>query len=542
MKFQRIPVDQGEGWMLAHSLKVLGRKWKKGKLLNRQDVEILVHEGFESIIAAKLEDRDVDENSAAEALARAIAGDCIEIRRPATGRCNLYSTTKGLLKLRTDQIHKINSVDEAFTVASLPAHSSVYLGQLIVSIKIIPFAVDRDSLNQCVSLAMFGMPPVSVLPYKSMSIGLIQTQTPWFQPSLLKKGLSMLQERARVLGSEIEFDEICEHHEDEITAAVVRSLKKKPDLLLLLGASAIQDREDVIPKGIVNAGGKVEHFGMPVDPGNLLLLGRYENTRILGLPGCVRSPKRNGFDFVIERLAAGVEVTSADIQGMGTFGILTEPSRRPVRRTLVKTDTQVTPGKRIFAVVLAAGQSLRMGKENKLFLKLGEGSVIQKVIENLGNSKIDGILVVTGHEEDIVREELKGRTVRFVHNPEYKRGLSTSLRTALAALPKNVSGVLVCLGDMPFVDSALINKLIKAYDPVREHSICLPVYQGKFGNPVLWDKKYFQEMMEVRGDVGAKHIIGDYQQYVVEVEVDNASVVQDIDTPHAYADLMKNDS
>ena len=126
------------------------------------------------------------------------------------------------------------------------------------------------------------------------------------------------------------------HHEDEITAAVVRSLKKKPDLLLLLGASAIQDREDVIPKGIVNAGGKVEHFGMPVDPGNLLLLGRYENTRILGLPGCVRSPKRNGFDFVIERLAAGVEVTSADIQGMGTFGVLTEPSRRPVRRTPVK--------------------------------------------------------------------------------------------------------------------------------------------------------------------------------------------------------------
>ena len=542
MKFERIPAEQGEGWMLAHSLKVLGRKWKKGKLLNRQDVQILVHEGFESIVAAKLEETDVDEDAAAEALARAIAGDGVEIRRPATGRCNLYATTKGLLKLRTDQIHKINSVDEAFTVASLPPYSSVYPGQLIVSIKIIPFAVSRESLNQCVSMAMFGMPPVNVLAYKSMSIGLIQTQTPWFKSSLLKKGASMLQERARVLGSEIEFEEICAHHEKDITAAVVRSLKKKPDLLLLLGASAIQDREDVIPKGIVNAGGRVEHFGMPVDPGNLLLLARYENTRILGLPGCVRSPKRNGFDFVIERLAAGVEVASDDIQSMGTFGILTEPPRRPVRRTPVKTDSRATARRQIYAIVLAAGQSLRMGSENKLFLKLGKRSVIQKVIANLEQSNIDGILVVTGHERDKVRKELQGRAVQFVNNPEYKRGLSTSLRTALAALPKDVSGVLVCLGDMPFVDGRQINKLINAYDPVRERSICVPTYQGKFGNPVLWDKRYFQEMMEVQGDVGAKHIIGDYQQYAVEVEVDDASVIQDIDTPFAYADLVTNDA
>ncbi len=538
MKFERIQVERAEGWMLAHSLKVLGKKWKKGKVLARYHIDVLRHEGFESIVAASLEASDIDENAAAEALARSMVGEGIEIRSAATGRCNLYATTKGLLRLRTNQLNRINSVHEAFTVASLPSYSKVFPKQLIVSVKIIPFAVSRDLLNQVVSVASFGMPPVNVLPFKPMSIGLIQTRTPWFKSSLLTKGSQMLKERASVLGSQIEFEEVCDHHEDEITKAIVCSLKQKPDLLLLLGASAIQDREDVIPKGIINAGGKVEHFGMPVDPGNLLLTGRYENTPILGLPGCVRSPKRNGFDFVMERLAAGVGVTASDIQKLGTFGILTEQSRRPVKRTPVKSNVPIRKGTKIYAVVLAAGQSLRMGNENKLFLQLDGKSVIEKVVDNLEQSKVDRIVVVTGHENKKVRKILKNRSVKFVHNLEYQRGLSTSLRTALATLPEQVGGVLVCLGDMPFVKSEQIDRLIEAFDPVREHSICVPTYLGKYGNPVLWDKRYFQEMMELRGDVGAKHLIGDYQQFVIEVESDDNSVFQDIDTPQAYAEVV----
>jgi len=225
---------------------------------------------------------------------------------------------------------------------------------------------------------------------------------------------------------------------------------------------------------------------------------------------------------------------------MGTYGILTEPARRPVRRTPVKA-AQPQPGQtKVYAMVLAAGQSVRMGKENKLFLKLGDLSVIQRVVATLQKSKVDGVMVVTGHQHDRVETELENYSVQLVYNPEYKRGLSTSLRTALSQLPTDVNGVLVCLGDMPAVTARQINRLIEAYDPVKEHSICVPTFEGKFGNPVLWDKRYFQEMMEVQGDVGAKHLIGDYQQFVVEVEMD-VSVIQDVDTPQEYAQLVSGD-
>ena len=537
MKFGRVRVDQAEGSILAHSLRVMDRKWKKGRVLSRHDVDVLTHEGYETIVAAKLEQDDVNEDATAEAIAQAVAGQGVEIRAAATGRCNLYARHRGLLKLRSNRIDEINSVDEAFTVATLPSYSSVYAGQLLVSIKVIPFAVSRKLLDDCIAVASHGLPPVNVFPYQPLSIGLIQTHTPWFNKNLLEKGSNMLKERANMLGSTIVVERNCDHHENEISRLLGEYFEKQLDVIFLLGASAIQDRNDVIPQGVVNAGGRIEHFGMPVDPGNLLLMAKYGKTTILGLPGCVRSPKRNGFDFVFERIAAGLEVNREDVMNMGRGGILTEPSRRPERRTVGRTQT-AAGAKKIAAIVLAAGQSQRMGEQNKLLLKIEDQSVIQEVVNNLEQSEVDQIFVVIGHEEERVRNELKDRQVTFIHNPEYAGGLSTSLRMALSALPADFAGVLVCLGDMPFVRSEQIDALINSFDADLQHNICVPTYHGKRGNPVLWGRRYYQEMMEVRGDVGAKHMIGDYEEHVIEVEVDDAGVVADLDTPESYAMLV----
>lgn len=536
MKFGRIPIEMSEGAILAGPLRVHGKKWKKGRILTRYDVEVLQSLDFKTIVAARLEDKDVDEDAAAEAIARVICGEGLEVRVPATGRCNLYAKHRGLLQLRPERIHAINSVNEAFTVATLPNYSRVFAGQLVVSVKIIPFGVSRELLNQCIAEANFGTAPINVLSYRPMSIGLIQTRTDGFARRLLDKGKTMLESRAELVESRIVAYDECEHHEEEVSKLLVEYLKKDLDLILLLGASAIQGREDVIPQGIVNAGGRIEHFGMPVDPGNLLLTAKCRKTDILGLPGCVRTPKRNGFDFVFERLSAGIEVLPDDIIQMGVGGIVFEPSKRPARRTVAEP-SQAEVEKKIAAIVLAAGQSSRMGDHNKLFLKVGERSMIQQVAANLADSEVDSVFVVTGHEKERIRRELKNSSVTFVHNREFAKGLSTSLRTALAQLPNEFNAALICLGDMPFVDSLHINALIDAFDPMTEQSICVPTYQGKRGNPVLWDRRYFQEMMEVQGDVGAKHIIGEYEDSVIEVEMDGVGVLTDLDTPEAYATI-----
>ncbi len=541
MKFGRISVEHGEGVILAHSIKVLGRKWKKGRVLSTHDIDVLRQEGHESVVGASLEENDVDEDSAAQAIARVIAGHGVEVRTAATGRCNIYASVRGLLDIRHQAINRINTVDEAFTVAALPPYTSVYSGQLLATIKIIPFAVSRQLLNQCIAVASKGATPINVYEYQRHCVGLIQTQTPWFQSSLIEKGARMLEQRVEALGCEIVEHRVCDHHEQAVAGAVDEMLKLNVDLIFVLGACAIQDRCDVVPQGIVDAGGKIEHFGMPVDPGNLLLLARHRKTVILGLPGCVRSPKRNGFDFVFERIVAGMDVRREDIIEMGVGGVLTEPSRRPERRSADRSVKQ-SKSKNIVAIVLAAGQSRRMGEANKLVMKIDDhqSTVIRTVVRILLQSNVNHIYVATGHDRDMICAQLSDLPVTLVHNPEYSRGLSTSLRTVLAALPESIDGVLVCLGDMPFVKSSHINVLTDAFDPVSENSICVPTYKGKRGNPVLWDRKYIQEMMEVRGDTGAKHMIGDYEDFVIEVEMDSPGVLIDLDTPQAFASYVNS--
>jgi molybdenum cofactor cytidylyltransferase len=274
---------------------------------------------------------------------------------------------------------------------------------------------------------------------------------------------------------------------------------------------------------------------MPVDPGNLLLLARVGQTPVIGLPGCARSPKLNGFDWVLERLLADVPLTTADLARMGAGGLLGEIHLRPQpRETAVTVKPQKAPA--IAAIVLAAGQSRRMG-ENKLLADVDREAMIQRTVRAVIGSAARPVLVVTGYQQEAIANALSGLDVRLVHNPHYADGLSTSLRAGLSALPGDTEGAIVCLGDMPNVTSGEIDRLIAAFNPTEGRSICVPTHNGKRGNPVLWSAEFFPEMMTVGGDAGAKHLIGDYGDAVCEVEMASDAVLTDIDTPEALAAL-----
>jgi molybdenum cofactor cytidylyltransferase len=303
-------------------------------------------------------------------------------------------------------------------------------------------------------------------------------------------------------------------------------------MLLIAGASAITDRSDVLPAAIVAAGGEIEHFGMPVDPGNLLLLARLDGRPVLGLPGCCRSPKLNGFDWVLERLAAGIEVTGRDIMRMGVGGLLMEIASRPQPR---EAEGAAAGPPRTAAVILAAGQSRRMGGPNKLLLPIGGKPMVRHVVEAAMASRATPVVVVVGHQQHEVRQALRGLKVQFVANPDFVAGLSTSLKAGLDALPASVDGAVVCLGDMPRVTATLIDRLIGAFNPVEGRGIVLPTWNGKRGNPVLWARAFFAEMHGVAGDVGARHLIGQHPDAVVEVEAEDDASLVDIDTPEALA-------
>jgi molybdenum cofactor cytidylyltransferase len=316
-------------------------------------------------------------------------------------------------------------------------------------------------------------------------------------------------------------------------------------MVLIAGASAITDRRDVIPAAIEHAGGRVEHFGMPVDPGNLLLLGRLaDGTHVLGLPGCVRSPKVNGFDWVLQRLVADLPVTRSDIMRMGAGGLLKEIPTRPQPRSGADETTAAAAPRtpKIAAIVLAAGRSSRMGAANKLLTDVDGMPMVRRVVEAATASHAKPVVVVTGNEQGKVQATLRGCKATFVHNPRFAEGMSTSLQVGVAALPANLDGALVCLGDMPLVTAAVLDRLIAAFNPVEGRAICVPTWNGKRGNPVLWDRRFFAAMADLAGDVGAKHLIGEHADLVAEVAMSDDAVLTDIDTPEALAALRQADT
>jgi len=188
---------------------------------------------------------------------------------------------------------------------------------------------------------------------------------------------------------------------------------------------------------------------------------------------------------------------------------------------------------RIAAIVLAAGRSLRMGADNKLLAPVKGTAMIRRVLDAVLASRADPVLVVLGHDGGAVRAALTDLSVQFVENPDFRDGLSTSLRHGLKALGDDVDGAVICLGDMPRVEPGDIDALIAAFHPDDGKAVCVPVHGSKRGNPVLWARRFFPEMLELEGDAGAKQLIQRHAGLVAEVESVSDGVLFDIDTPDA---------
>jgi molybdenum cofactor cytidylyltransferase len=229
------------------------------------------------------------------------------------------------------------------------------------------------------------------------------------------------------------------------------------------------------------------------------------------------------------RLLAGLPVSRTDITGMGVGGLLMEIVTRPQpREEPVKAN-----GRRIAAIILAAGRSTRMGGPNKLLAEIGGRPLVRIAAEEALASQARPVIVVTGHQRDKVEAALGGLKVERVHNSNFAEGLSTSVKAGLAAVPDNVDAVIVCLGDMPQVRAPLIDRLAGAFDPERGALVVVPTIDGKRGNPVVWSRRFFHELATLEGDVGARHLIARYPEAVVEVPVTDQAALIDVDTPEA---------
>jgi molybdenum cofactor cytidylyltransferase len=529
MKFGPVPVAEAAGSVAVHSIRKSGLVLKKGTVIGKAEIAALEAAGIAEIVVARIEPGDVSEDVAAAEIAAAVAGEGVRVDRAFTGRANLFAQDPGVLVVDKGAIDRLNQVDESITLATLPAYKPVVAGEMIATVKIIPFAVAVQERDAALAVATAARPLVKVAPYRIRKIGVVSTVLPGLAAKVIEKTLRVTEERLAPTGAAIVAERRVPHEPRALAKAIEEVLGEGAELVIVFGASAIADRRDVIPAAVEAIGGRVEHFGMPVDPGNLLLVADAKGRPVLGAPGCARSPKENGFDWVLMRLLAGLEVPREAITGMGVGGLLMEIVTRPQPRA----EPPAAVRRRIAAVVLAAGRSTRMGGPNKLLAEIARRPLARIAVEEALASGAKPVIVVTGHQRADVERALAGLPVRLVHNPDFAQGLGTSLKAGIAAVPAEADGAVVCLGDMPQVDASLIDRLIAAFDPDRGALVAMPTFEGKRGNPVLWSRRFFPDLMAIDGDVGARHLIGRYGEAVVEVPVEGKAALVDIDTPEA---------
>ena len=324
MRFGPVPLSEAEGAILAHSVALPEGRLRKGCLLGPEEIATLRATGRTEVIVARLEADDLHEDAAALALARALVPDPaaagLRLKPVGTGRVNIHADLAGVAEVIADRVNALNAVDPMLTLATVPRWQRMAAGEMVATVKVIAYGVARSSVE---AACRAGSAALRMRPVAMSRAVLIQTVTDADDGAA---GHRAIQERLRALNVVMQPKRLVPHREDALAAALADT--RDAELILILTASATSDPADVAPQALRRAGGRVERFGMPVDPGNLLFLGQLRGTPVIGLPGCARSPALNGADWVMERVICGLPVTGADIAAMGVGGLLKEIPQR----------------------------------------------------------------------------------------------------------------------------------------------------------------------------------------------------------------------
>ena len=485
--------------------------------------------GIAEIVAAVLAADDLSEDAAAEKIAASMAHRNIEAKPAATGRVNLHAKAAGVFTVDATMIDAINAVDPTITIATLAQHAPVEKGQMVATVKIIPFAV-ASALVDAVTKICAGGEIFAVNAYQPVRVGVIQTVLPGIKPSVLDKTLRVTEARLARSGARLTAERRTPHEIAPVAEAAA-SLARDNDMVVIFGASAMSDFGDVVPAAIEKAGGTVIRAGMPVDPGNLLVLGTLDGKRVIGAPGCARSPKENGFDWVLDRLIAGLDVTAKDIAGMGVGGLLMEIPTRPQPREPLPAKSRARRSTSCFwppaAPAAWAGRTScwRCSTASRWCAAPPNARSARKPPARSSSPAISAsgcATALVGPRRDLRRQSGFRRRPVLLAESRHRAGRS---RDAAGAHDRSRRHAGHLVGRSRPADRGL---------PQGRAAIrwCAPRMTGKRGNPVLLPRSLFPAIAHLEGDTGARHLVEAEGLDVIDVEIGEGASI-DVDTREA---------
>ena len=496
MRFGGVPVADAAGCILAHSILVDGKRIRKGTVLAESDTSLLAAAGINEVMVAVLSEGDVGEDEAASRLADALLADTSGLSRSAafTGRANIYADAEGVVEFDVGAVARLNGINPAITLATLPNLSRVAPRSLVATAKIITFAVPAADLDKALKAAPGIM---GHFPVVRRDASLIVTRVEGQGERLIEKGRSSVAARLARLGIELLETHVVPHRQDAVGAAFSSS---GGSLLLLLTGSATSDPSDVGPQGLRLAGGEVHRFGIPVDPGNLLFHGRLGDRPVIGLPGCARSPALNGADWILERIACGLQPTDRDLAELGVGGLLKEIPSRPQPRA-GKADEYSRP--HVAVLVLVENRSDSIGG----LLAAAQASEAE-LIKVVGSERALSQLAGIPHSPKAVDH--------LAAAPADRAGL---LRAGIKSLSPPIDAVLVLRpGDVP-PEPVQLNRMIAAFSPKDGREICrIASGAGRGPAPVLFGGRFFESLSEISNSKGEADLIHEMGEFLCDIQ------------------------
>lgn len=343
MKFESVLLENALGKILGHNVSgANGRRvLRKGNPITMPDIVLLRQLGRKQVYVAILEQGDVLEDEAAKRIAQSVAGPAFTLTGPATGRVNIYAQKAGLLRVNTQKLGQLN-LQAGVTLATLPTHTLVPLNQpkkvMVGTVKILPYALPNQVVEEAKAIGRV----LQWVSFPVQQVALVLSGSPSAKPLLVRSFEKALRARLEPLNATLAhtFFVGLQGGDDEETAVAqaIAQASQTHDMVIVAGETATQDRYDIGPRAIERAGGVIECFGAPVDPGNLLVLAYKKGLPIVGAPGCARSPKKNIIDWVLPRLLVGDKLTQQEIAQWGHGGLLEDVLERPLPRARILTN------------------------------------------------------------------------------------------------------------------------------------------------------------------------------------------------------------
>ena len=321
---RKVPINKAVGMQLGYDItriipgKSKGPLFRKGHIIKEEDLDELRKIGKEHIYIWEARSGELHENEASQRISKAVARENVELTEPIEGKITLKSSVRGLFKVESRLLYKINSIKDV-TIASLPNNFEVEVNQGIAGVRIVPITIKEKRIRKVEDICRKEGTIFSINEYKKLKIGIITTGSEVFKGLVEDKFGPLLRRKFSYFEADVKEQIFCPDDKQKIVEAIEYFFERNVDLITLSGGMSV-DPDDLTPGAIKKSGAKIVTYGVPVQPGNMFMLAYRGKTALIGIPGAALFYKNTILDLVLPRIFTGEILTKKDFIKMGEGG------------------------------------------------------------------------------------------------------------------------------------------------------------------------------------------------------------------------------